>query len=97
MLSTGLRPSEALALKWEDIFTRHVIRVQRKLTRGKGGFLFEPPKTKRSRRVVDFPVNLTDVLLEHQEQAELGEIDPSFSPVFAGESGQDSPRMSATP
>lgn len=82
MLSTGLRPSEALALRWQDVdLKRHAVRITRTVKRLGGMWLFEEPKTKKSRRVVDYPVSLNEVLLEHRaKQAELiGESDLVFS------------------
>lgn len=67
MLSTGLRPSEALALRWQDVDTeRCSVRITRTVKRIKGVWVFDEPKTKKSRRVVDYPMSLNDVLLEHR-------------------------------
>lgn len=73
MLSTGLRPSEALALRWQDVdLNRHAVRITRTVRRHGGVWLFDEPKTKKSRRVVDYPVSLNEVLREHRaKQAEL--------------------------
>lgn len=81
MLSTGLRPSEALALRWQDVdLKRHALRITRTVKRVKGVWLFEGTKNKRS-RVVDYPVSLNEVLLGHRaQQADLkGETDLVFS------------------
>ena len=71
LLSTGLRPSEALGLLWTDVdFQRLELRVQRKLTRIKNGkeWELEPTtKTKSSRRVVTFPDALAETLQAHRE------------------------------
>lgn len=53
LLLTGLRPSEAIALKWSDIADRD-LRVQRSLiwlSREKGGPVFADTKTGRARTV----------------------------------------------
>ena len=59
-LSTGLRPSEYLALLWKDIdLDLGRLVVQRSLYRvRKGGWRFEPPKTKGSHRTVTLPAGL---------------------------------------
>jgi len=52
-LTTGMRPSEDLALKWSDIdWHRGAASVCRTIQHSKAGFLFDDTKRKRSRRVV---------------------------------------------
>ena len=52
-LTTGMRPSEYLALKWSDIdWQRGAASVCRTIQHSKAGWLFDDTKRKRSRRVV---------------------------------------------
>lgn len=52
-LTTGMRPSEYLALKWGDIdWQRGAASVCRTIQHSKTGWLFDDTKRKRSRRVV---------------------------------------------
>ena len=52
-LTTGMRPSEYLALKWSDIdWQRGAASVCRTIQHSKTGWLFDDTKRKRSRRVV---------------------------------------------
>ncbi len=68
MLATGLRRGEALGLRWEDLDTkRGVLRVQRQLQREGEGLIVREPKTMRSRRVVNLPAPLLDLLERHRE------------------------------
>jgi integrase len=72
LLSTGLRPGEALALKWTDLEGNN-LRIRRTLVRrgGAKGWRFEEPKTDRSRRVVSLPASTVDALRRHRvRQAE---------------------------
>jgi len=66
-LTTGMRPSEYLALKWSDIdWQRGAASVCRTIQHSKAGWIFDDTKRKRSRRVVklqDFVLKaLRDVL-----------------------------------
>lgn len=73
MLSNGLRPGEAIALKWKDIdFERKTIRVERTRMRGKDG----PPKTPSSKRTIDI-LPLAEIALIDQ-QVLTGENDYVF-------------------
>ncbi|MBX3172119.1 MAG: site-specific integrase [Candidatus Eremiobacteraeota bacterium] len=67
-LSTGMRPSEYLALTWKDIdLDQSRLVVQRSLYRlRKGGWRFEPPKTKGSNRTITLPGGLVELLREHR-------------------------------
>jgi integrase len=52
-LTTGMRPSEYLALKWGDIdWQRGAASVCRTIQHSKAGWTFDDTKRKRSRRVV---------------------------------------------
>ena len=69
LASTGLRISEAIALRWRDVqldgSTPHV-KVRRRMVRGK----FGPPKSKRSRRDVPLGHELVIALRRHHKDTE---------------------------
>lgn len=69
-LETGARPSEYLALRWEDIdFNTNTIRIRRSVKQGLrgGGFEFGELKTARSEREIQFSENLMARLFTHRE------------------------------
>ncbi len=52
-LTTGMRPSEYLAVKWQDIdWDRGTVSVVRTLERARGGWRFSETKRARSRRII---------------------------------------------
>ena len=70
-LGTGMRPSEYLALKWDDVdVEKKLVRVQRSLYRHRkgGGWSFQAPKTKGSVRSISLPVELLEELEEHRAE-----------------------------
>lgn len=71
LISTGLRPGEALGLKWTDLEVDR-FRVQRSLTRqGVRGWALTEPKTPRARRTIVLPPTVLDLILSHRaRQAE---------------------------
>lgn len=74
LLTTGLRPSEALGLKWSDYDPRTgVLSVARVVTRpAGGGWKFEAPKTPRSRRSFEVPGGLVLLLEAHRAKPRDG-------------------------
>lgn len=75
LLGTGMRPGEALALKWGCVdFNYEAIRVEQTLVRvcgTGGGWRLEEPKTSKSRRTIPVPPELLVLLGQHREQQEL--------------------------
>lgn len=68
LLDTGLRPGEALALKWSDVdLADRQLTVRRTLTRNAQGWHFAEPKTAGSRRNVPFASPLQSVLVAHRD------------------------------
>lgn len=64
--NSGLRFSEATAIRWQDIIfdgERCIIDVKRAWRRGESGEFIGPPKTKKSIRRVALPVWLSEKLL----------------------------------
>ncbi len=77
----GLRPSEALALRWRDIdFGRRRVEIRRSVVRRK----FGQPKTTHSRRDVPLSPAMTQALWHARKQASDGRDDAL---VFASDSG----------
>lgn len=75
LIATGLRPSEAFALKWEDIDLeadgegQGSITVRKSLTRLKdGSWVLNDPKTKNSRRSVPIPPQTLAALRAHRSR-----------------------------
>jgi integrase len=68
LLATGMRPGEALAIRWSDLdLKKGTATVRRALVRGKdGGYTFADPKTALSRRTVSLPEPLVRMLREHK-------------------------------
>lgn len=72
LLDAGLRPAEALGLKWSDLdFDAALIRVQRSLKEplGEGGtWRLERPKTKTAVRSVPIMPDTVQALREHRKR-----------------------------
>lgn len=69
LIGTGLRPGEAVALRWNDFDAMaKSISVNRSVSFTKEGPRFHPPKSRRSRRTVALPDHLVGLLLEHRDQ-----------------------------
>ena len=92
LLVTGMRPGEALALRWSDLDGEKV-RIQRNLVRhADGRWELKEPKTQRGRRTVSIPP-ATATLLQQHRRAQLEErlqagpeyVDQGF--VFAATNG----------
>jgi integrase len=79
-LTTGMRPSEYLALRWQDInWERGTVSVVRTLQRKEGKWHFVEPKRVRSRRVVKLQGWLLNLLKKRRKEKPEGECDPAFS------------------
>jgi integrase len=92
LLTTGLRPGEALALKWSDIESGK-IRVQRTLTRVGKSWSFVEPKTSRARRVVTLPKSAMESLSSHrlrqvEDRLQAGSHWANLDLIFASRKGE---------
>ena len=73
-ITTGLRPEELYGLRWTDVdlesqrltVNQVLSRTRRKKGEPSERFLFGPPKTEKSRRTIDFPGFVGNVLLNHE-------------------------------
>lgn len=74
LLTTGMRPAEALALRWKDVHHSEV-RVTRSLTWTSAGPAFGDPKTPTGRRRISLPVDVLDLLARRRDQALLASED----------------------
>jgi len=60
---SGLSRAEMLGLQWTDIdLVKGTLTVRRALVRVKGGYIFQEPKTSKSRRTVPLPKAVTEEL-----------------------------------
>lgn len=68
LLHAGLRPNEALALKWSDL-DGNLLRIQRARVEVKRGtFVSSEPKTPKSRRTVSLPDETVAALQAHKQR-----------------------------
>ncbi len=94
LLGTGLRRGELLALKWQNVDLKQgTVAVKETLAWiAKKGFVFQPPKTEKSRRTVPLPDDVLAELKRHkvrqaEERLMLGELYQDNGLVFATELG----------
>jgi integrase len=96
LIGTGLRPGEALALRWSDVdLEAGRASVRQTLSRRAKGeaVRFDEPKTPRSRRTVPLPKAVIEALRRHkakqaEERLTLGSAyDATLELVFASETG----------
>ena len=85
MLSTGMRRGEAMGLRWEDVdLERGVIRIRRSLKRESGHIVTADTKTLKSRRAVNLPEPVVDLLVRHHDQQEKERVDLGAAWVETG-------------
>lgn len=92
MIHTGLRPSEALGLKWSDI-EGNDLRVRRSVVRIPGEEpVLEDTKTPRGRRVIPLGAQVSEALQRHRRaqvewRLKLGSAYQDQDLIFASETG----------
>ena len=65
-LACGLRQSEALGLRWQDVeFDTATLTIQRSFQRIDGAYQFLEPKRRSSRRTIALPKPVATALREH--------------------------------
>ncbi len=68
-LSTGMRPSEIMALKWEDLdLEGGWVRITKTLVRVKKEWFLREPKTRRGRRSIKLQSETVDALERHKRK-----------------------------
>ncbi len=69
-LTTGMRISELLGLKWEDLdWDRQTVKVKRQLKRDpESGFYFALPKTKAGKRTIALGLETISILRNHHQE-----------------------------
>jgi len=82
-LFTGMRRSELLALRWDDIdLDMAQVYVTRALHRLRTGeIVYRTPKTAKSRRLIDLPPSAALVLRQHRDQQEALLVDMATAPT----------------
>ena len=64
--ATGMRQSELLALRWQDIdLDKGIVAVRQSMMYSKGEFIFHEPKSKRSKRTITIPQGTLKTLRAH--------------------------------
>ena len=85
MLSTGMRRGEALGLKWGDVdLEGGVVRIRRSLKREGGHIVTADTKTLKSRRAVNLPEPVVELLTRHRDQQEKQRVDLGAAWVETG-------------
>jgi integrase len=90
-LTTGMRPSEYLALKWSDIaWDRGTVSVVRTLEKVKGSWRFADTKRDRSRRVIKLQEWVLETLkrLQGSRQRSESEIPETANLLFTTPAGR---------
>lgn len=67
-LTTGMRRSEILGLRWSDLSPDYTSAHIQQTLQFARGLHFERPKTHRSRRAIALPATLTQLLTRHRQQ-----------------------------
>lgn len=82
-VTTGMRPSEYLALRWDDVdWNRGTATVARTLEKGRGGWTFADTKRASSRRVI----KLQEWIVERVRQSyELSLVESTPHPAAAAQ------------
>ena len=83
MLLTGLRPAEALALRWQDLdLEDHQLSVRQSLQRVRPGcWEIRPPKTEKSKRTVPLSPRLTKALRAHRSEQHQQRLERRPTPL----------------
>lgn len=83
LLATGLRPSEAIALRWSDLdLTTGEAFIRRTIVRPRGGgWHFGEPKTAKSRRRITIPRGALEFLVVHRKETITNSHDLVFCTV----------------
>ena len=89
-LTTGMRPSEYLGLKWQDIdWARQTVSVVRSIRRLDGRWCFSDTKRSRSRRPIKLQSWIVALLRDLQTKASAHDLCPeAHDLVFRTSSGQ---------
>jgi integrase len=85
-LATGMRPSEYLALRWEDVNLKGgTVTVRRVVVQRVSPWIYQEPKTPQSRRTLHLPATITQALREHRAASPFKK---PADPVFASHEGR---------
>lgn len=96
-VALGLREGELLGLRWQDVdFERGTLTVAVQLQTIDGKHVLTEPKTARSRRTLQLPQFVLDILQQHRanqllEKSQLGESWREHGLVFASSVGTPVP------